>query len=115
MLQRETFDYFLKEVNPANGLIIDKTATDWPASIAATGLALACYPVGVERGFMTRDAAVARNLTTLRFFGPAPTDPGQTPPATQDSTMISRICRLPDAPGNANFRRSIAPSSWLQS
>ena len=43
-LQRETFGYFLHETNPANGLVIDKTAPDWPASIAATGLALACYP-----------------------------------------------------------------------
>ncbi|RWM17058.1 MAG: hypothetical protein EOR72_07590 [Mesorhizobium sp.] len=68
LLQRETFNYFLGEVNPANGLIRDKTAADWPASIAATGLALACYPVAVERGFMTRQAAVARTLATLRFF-----------------------------------------------
>lgn len=76
-LQRETFDYFLKEANPANGLILDKTAKDWPASIAATGLALAAYPVGVERGFMARTLAVERTLTTLRFFwnshqGPEP-------------------------------------------
>ena len=49
-LQHESFNYFLHEANPANGLIIDKTAADWPASIAATGLALAAYPVGVERG-----------------------------------------------------------------
>ena len=41
-LQRETFGYFLHETNPANGLVIDKTAANWPASIAATGLALAC-------------------------------------------------------------------------
>ena len=67
-LQWETFEYFLKEVNPANGLIADKTQDDWPASIAATGLALAAYPIGVERGFMTRDAAVKIALTTLRFF-----------------------------------------------
>ena len=32
-LQRESFDYFLKEVNPANGLIADKTQDDWPASL----------------------------------------------------------------------------------
>jgi len=43
-LQRETFRYFLHETNPANGLVIDKTVADWPASIAATGLAQACYP-----------------------------------------------------------------------
>jgi hypothetical protein len=74
-LQRDTFDYFLKETNPLNGLVIDKTAPDWPASIAATGLALACYPVSVERGFMTRTAAVERTLATLRFFWNSPQGP----------------------------------------
>ena len=34
-LQRDTFDYFLHETNPANGVVIDKTAPNWPASIAA--------------------------------------------------------------------------------
>jgi len=67
-LQRETFGYFLHETNPQNGLVLDKTAPDWPASIAATGLALAVYPVAVERGFITRAAAIATVLTTLRFF-----------------------------------------------
>ena len=79
-LQRESFDYFLHETNPANGLVIDKTAVNWPASIAATGLALACYPVSVERGFMTRAAAVARTLATLRFFWNSPQ--GSEPDAT---------------------------------
>lgn len=74
-LQRETFQYFLDEVNPDNGLIADKTRDDWPASIAATGLALAAYPVGVERGFMTRDAARDVTLTTLRFFRDSPHGP----------------------------------------
>lgn len=66
LLQRESFSYFVHETNPANGLVIDKTAPDWPASIAATGFALAAYPVGVERGFMSRAAAVERALATLR-------------------------------------------------
>ena len=43
-LQRESFNDFLHETNPANGLVIDKTAADWPASIAATGFALTAYP-----------------------------------------------------------------------
>src|SRR5450830_2073568 len=74
-LQHESFNYFLHETNPVNGLVIDKTATDWPASIAATGLALASYPVAVERGFMPRAAAVERTLTTLRFFWDSPQGP----------------------------------------
>jgi hypothetical protein len=67
-LQRESFAYFLMHVNPANGLIADKSRDGWPASIAATGLALAAYPVAVERGFMTRAEAAAITLTTLQFF-----------------------------------------------
>ena len=75
LLQQQTFDFFLHEANPVNGLVIDKTAPDWPASIAATGLALAAYPVGVERGFMSRAAAVERTLLTLRFFWNSPQGP----------------------------------------
>ena len=74
-LQHESFKYFFYETNPANGLVIDKTEADWPASIAATGLALASYPVAVERGFMPRAAAVDRTLTTLRFFWNSPQGP----------------------------------------
>ena len=35
----DSFEYFVKEVDPGNGLILDKTAPDWPASIAATAWA----------------------------------------------------------------------------
>ena len=74
-LQRLSFDYFLHETNPENGLVVDKTAADWPASIAATGLGLATYPVAAERGFMPRAAAAERTLTTLRFFWNSPQGP----------------------------------------
>jgi hypothetical protein len=67
-LQRVTFDYFVHEANPHNGLIVDKTQPGAPASIAAVGLAISSYPVGVERGFITRADAIERTLTTLRFF-----------------------------------------------
>ena len=74
-LQRETFSYFLHFTNPQNGLVRDKSAPDWPASIAATGLALAVYPVAVERQFITRMAAVKIVLATLRFFWTSPQGP----------------------------------------
>lgn len=74
-LQRESFSYFVHEANPANGLVSDKTAANCPASIAATGFALAAYPVGIERGFMSRTAAVERTLATLRFFWNSPHGP----------------------------------------
>src|SRR5450759_3488815 len=75
LLQRESFSYFVHETNPANGLVIDKTAENWPASIAATGFAWAAYPVGIERGFISRAAAVGRTLATLRFFWNSPQGP----------------------------------------
>jgi len=80
-LQRLTFDYFLKETNPENGLVPDSTRAGSPCSITATGFALAAYPVGVERGFITRKDAITRTLTTLRFFwnsahGPEPDSTG---------------------------------------
>jgi hypothetical protein len=76
-LQRVTFDYFLKETNPENGLVPDSTRPGAPCSIAPTGFALSAYPVGVERGFIKRDDGIRRTLTTLRFFwnsqqGPEP-------------------------------------------
>jgi hypothetical protein len=71
-LQKKAFAYFHHETNPRNGLVSDKTAPNWPASIAATGLALSCYPVAVEHGFMHRDVAIKRTLATLRFFRDSP-------------------------------------------
>jgi hypothetical protein len=74
-LQRLTFNFFLKETNPANGLVPDSTREGTPCSITATGFALASYPVGVERKFLTRSDAIKRTLTTLRFFWNSPHGP----------------------------------------
>lgn len=80
MLQRNSFGYFIHEVNPANGLILDKTTDNWPASIAAVGMALSVYPVGVERRFMTREDARSVTLATLRFL--ARSEQGDSPGAS---------------------------------
>lgn len=76
-VQREAFEYFSQEMNPANGLVADQTRPGAPCSIAAVGLALACYAVGVERGLVRREEAVRRTLAALRFFwyGPQGTGP----------------------------------------
>ena len=66
--QRAAFDYFLKKINPYNGLVADRTPEGAPASIAVVGFALSSYLVAVERGWMDRADAAARTLVTLRFF-----------------------------------------------
>lgn len=67
-LEHAAFDYFLEQTNPDNGLVADTSRPDAPCSIAVVGFALSCYPIAVERGWMSRDAARQRVLTTLRFF-----------------------------------------------
>ncbi len=67
-LQRETFDYFLNEVNPVTGLVADKTEPGFPSSIAVTGMAITTYIVGVEIKLLPRKKAIERILKILRFF-----------------------------------------------
>lgn len=67
-VQRAAFDYFVKTVNPRNGLVADTTRPGSHSSIAVVGFALSAYPIGVERGWMGRSDAVGRSLATLRFF-----------------------------------------------
>jgi hypothetical protein len=76
-VQRRAFAYFAHETSTSNGLVKDTNTDGAPSSIAAVGLALTSYPAAVERGFVSRDTAVARVLATLRFFwrskqGPEP-------------------------------------------
>ncbi len=79
-LQRHSFEYFLHESHPVTGLVADKSQPGSPASIASVGFALAAYPVGVERGWMTRAEATLRVLTVMRFFSRSPQ--GTAPDAT---------------------------------
>ena len=71
-LQERTFRYFWETANPANGLVPDRWPTPSFSSVAAVGFGLAAYPVGVERGWITREQAAERTLATLRFFWTAP-------------------------------------------
>ncbi len=71
-LQRAAFGYFLDHADPATGLIADTSLPGAPSSIAATGFGLSCYPIGVERGWISRREASRRVLTVLRFLGESP-------------------------------------------
>ncbi len=71
-LEERTFRFFWDTANPKNGLIPDRFPTPSFASIAAVGFGLTAYPVGVERGYVTRKDARKRVLTTLRFLRNAP-------------------------------------------
>ena len=67
-LQHDTFKYFTAEMNEGNGLVPDNTRQGAPCSIAVVGFALTAYPIGVERGYISRADAIRRALKSLRFF-----------------------------------------------
>lgn len=77
ILQKESFEYFLNEVNEQNGLVKDNTSEDSAASISSVGMGLSCYVVAVKNGFISRTDGIRKTLNTLRFLknshqGPEP-------------------------------------------
>src|SRR5439155_7332920 len=67
-LEERTFRFFWETGNPRNGLIPSRFPTPSFASISAVGFGLPAYPIGVERGYISRQAARQRVLASLRFL-----------------------------------------------
>ncbi|GMV35559.1 MAG: hypothetical protein AMXMBFR61_00670 [Fimbriimonadales bacterium] len=71
-LSRSAFRYFWEQSNPTTGFTKDRARNSEQgdlydiASVAATGFALAAYPIGVERTWVSREAALERTLRTLK-------------------------------------------------
>lgn len=74
VLQERTFRYFWELSDPLTGLTPDRAPTKSFASVSATGFALTAYPVGVERGYISKETARRRVLNTLLFFWKAKQD-----------------------------------------
>jgi hypothetical protein len=77
-LERRTFEYFWRVSDPKTGLTPDRALTPTFCSIAAVGFALTAYPIGAERGYVTRAEAAQRTLTALRFLWESPQGPAET-------------------------------------
>jgi hypothetical protein len=75
-IQHAAFKYFWFEANPSNGLIKDRSTSDSPCSIAATGFGLSAICIGVDHGWVTREEARDRVLTTLKTFWQKPQGSG---------------------------------------
>ncbi len=58
-IQRSTFRYFIEAVSPETGMVYDRTSSD-VVSVAGVGFQLASLPIGVERGWISRDRAEIR-------------------------------------------------------
>ncbi len=64
-LQERTMLYFLRETDPATGLVPDRAPSSSPSSVAAIGFGLTVYPIAAERGLITRSEAASRTVRTL--------------------------------------------------
>ena len=71
-VELRTFNFFWDLTNPNSGLTHDR----WPninfSSVAAIGFGLTSYAIGAERGYVARDSAATRVLTTLKFLWSRP-------------------------------------------
>jgi hypothetical protein len=67
-LQANTIRWFLHATPQETGATPDRWPTQTACSIAAVGFALTVYPIAVERQILSREEALDRALTTLRFF-----------------------------------------------
>jgi hypothetical protein len=73
-LERRTFRWFWDLSDPHTGLTPDRAPTPSFVSVGAVGFALTAYPIGAERGWVTRAQAAERVLATLEFLWRAPQD-----------------------------------------
>lgn len=77
-IERRTFQFFWDTTNETNGLTPDRYPSRPFASIASVGFALTAYPIGIEKGWVSRNQAIDRTLLTLKFFRDLPTGPQRT-------------------------------------
>ena len=63
-IQHATFEYFWSAVSPETGMVYDRTSSD-VVSTAGVGFQLAALPIGIERGWITRQQGEARALKIL--------------------------------------------------
>ena len=101
-VQQRTFKWFWDYSNPQNGLTLDRAPKENAfASIAGVGFALTSYPVAVERGFIKRNDAVKKTLSTLEFFLKSP----QTEEAAETSGFRGFYYHFLDPVSGLRFRK----------
>ncbi len=76
-LEQRTFAYFWHTTDTHTGLTPDRSPSPSFSSIAAVGFALTAYPVGATEGYVTREQAATRTVTTLKYLYDAPQGPGE--------------------------------------
>ena len=67
-VQYDSISYFVREMNPANGLIKDSSRPGSPSSVAAVGFGLTAICIGESRGWIAKEDAYRLVLRILKTF-----------------------------------------------
>jgi hypothetical protein len=112
-IERRTFNFFWEQVNHRNGLMPDRWPTPSSCSITATGFALTAWPIGVERGWISRGQAREITLRTLRFLEQLPQ--GEQPTGTAGFRgFYYHFLDIDTGLRYAKTELSTADTTWLQ-
>ncbi len=68
MVQRYTFRYFWDFAHPSSGMSRERNSSGNTVTSGGSGFGLMAIPVGIERGYITREEGVARILLMLEFL-----------------------------------------------
>lgn len=68
MIQERTFRYFYDNAHPTSGLARERDNSGETVTIGGSGFGLAAFPVAVERGFLTREEAIAHCTKVVDFL-----------------------------------------------
>ena len=68
LVQRETFKYFWDYGHPTSGLARERLNSDNTVTSGGSGFGIMTIPVGIERGFITREEGAERMLKIATFL-----------------------------------------------
>ena len=110
-VQARTFRFFWERHDPRTGLVPDRWPQPRPSSsIAAVGFALTAYPIGVERGYVTRAAARGARADDAALLRRRAAGPGARR-AHRPSRVLLPLPRHGDRPARRRRTSSCRPST----
>jgi len=112
-IERRTFNFYWERVNHGNGLMADRLSTPSACSITGTGFALTAWPIGVERGWITRNQARDITLRTLRFLEQLPQGEQRSGTAGYRG-FYYHIVDMETGLRSGNWELSTVDTTWLQ-
>ena len=68
LVQQQTFRYFYDFAHPTSGLARERNTSGDIVTTGGSGFGLAAFPVAVERGFITREEALAHCTKVVNFL-----------------------------------------------